>query len=118
MKSMKALAAGAALALLLVGPLAQVGAWSLNPFASNDAPAKPKNPAARRAAQQPSLLARMGTSTKNFFSKIGRTATPKAAPAPTHFDLGGHSTPGTPPPPTGRNMHSVHDFLSQKRLNP
>lgn len=117
MKTLKALAAGAALALLLGAPLAQVGAWSLNPFASNDAPAKLKNPAARRAVQQPSLLSRMGTGTKNLFSKIGKTVTPKTAPTPTHFDLGSHTTAAasTPAP---KSRHSVHDFLSQKRLNP
>ena len=119
MKSRKALAVGVALALLLGGPLTYVGAWSLNPFASNDAPAKPKNPSARAAAQQPSLLSRMGTGTKNFFSKIGRTVTPAKSPPPTHFDLGGRVTAtqaaSTPPP---KNTHSVHDFLSQRRINP
>ena len=116
MKTLKALAASAALALLLGAPLA-VGAWSLDPFASNDTPAKLKNPAARCAVQQPSLLSRMGTGTKNLFSKIGKTVTPKTAPTPTHFDLGSHTTAAasTPAP---KSRHSVHDFLSQKRLNP
>ncbi len=85
MKSRKALAAGLALALLLAGPLTEAGAWSLNPFASTDPPPKLKNPAAQRAAQPPSLLSRMGTGTKNFFSKIGRTAMPAKSSAADPF---------------------------------
>ena len=144
MKTKWILLAGMVLIALIGGPMISAGAW----FGSSNSPEikKSQTPteilAAKKAAQQPSFLSKIGTGTKRFVSAIGNTLTPKTSAAKTppasQFGLGTHPvTPSpaavqslgsnTPSSATGttirsqapsKEVRSSADFMALKRVDP
>jgi hypothetical protein len=95
MKITRFLPALLVVAALIGSPLMPAGAWSLNPFAASTSTEKKlNNPAVKPAPPKPSLLSRIGATTKGVFTSVGNAIVPAKStakmPTSNHFELGTH----------------------------